>query len=880
MMDHPTLTRCVSVVGSLHSGKTSFVDILVQTVRDTRTQKERDALLKVSRRSSSVVNVSGPNADSPWDGFKQERGRKILTKYTDTRLDERERGISLKSLPLSYIMGDSRGKSHLVNIIDTPGHVNFRDEVLVANQICDGCFIVVDCVMGVSEDLKRQLKSMLGPEGFLPSSLILVLSQLDRMVLELRLPPQDAYLKLRHIVEELNACIGIPDHFNPSEGNVLFASGLFKFCFSLSSFAKDMYGETDEKFASCLWGDFYSIEHEGRMGFTQERNGARTFVEYVLEPMYKIIGYSVSEEKPSLSVFLAEIGVYLPWHVYSMDTKDVLEKVLAILFGGSAAIIDSICEFVPNPLIGGLGKIGRYFTGDQPVTVSAASPLSVWAVKSVHLPDCSSFDVLARVMSGTLIEGQQVRLVGETEEESEIVTVESLFIPGGRYLVPCERVPAGNWVLIRGAFSRAGTMVSTDNENEGVYRTPFFQNRMVKIACEPLLPVELPKMVEGLRRLARAYPGVSTRVEESGEHVVMGSGELYLDCCLHDLRKLYGDLEVKLSEPTVVFNETVSETSQYVCSAATPNKSNSVSMLAEPLNETSILAGEEYRMDGDHLVSREEFFLSKKYRKQKTSLLIDSCGWDALAARSLWAFGPTWDNGSSVLLNDVLPDRVGKSDLEEIRESVVQGFQWATKEGPLVEEMVRGVKLKLMDVYLNSNEIYRGSGQIIPATCRAIYGSILTGTPKLMEPILLTEIDCLPDNVSQIFAVLSKRRGHVLKDYPKPGTPFTTVLAYLPAIESFGFETTVRLHTGGQAFGMSWFDHWAIVPGDPLDQHAPLPAPLEPASHQYLARDFLLKTRRRKGLPEQVLLEKYIDDIHAMGLVREGEVVEEEPSYY
>ena len=190
---------------------------------------------------------------------------------------------------------------------------------------------------------------------------------------------------------------------------------------------------------------------------------------------------------------------------------------------------------------------------------------------------------------------------------------------------------------------------------------------------------------------------------------------------------------------------------------------------------------------------------------------------------------------------------------------------------------MRNCKFKLVDAVLNSNEIARGTGQLIPAACRAVFGSFLTASPKLMEPIYLVEIDCLPDKMSGIFNVLSKRRGHVIKDTPKPGTPFTTVLAYLPAIESFGFETALRLYTQGKAFGLSMFDHWALVPGDPLDSSALL-QPLEPAPQQYLARDFLLKTRRRKGLTEDVHVQKYVDDVVSMGLAREGPVEEDE--YY
>ena len=87
----------------------------------------------------------------------------------------------------------------------------------------------------------------------------------------------------------------------------------------------------------------------------------------------------------------------------------------------------------------------------------------------------------------------------------------------------------------------------------------------MKLAVEPLNPAELPKMVEGLRRISKSYPMSATRVEESGEHVLFGTGELYLDCVMHDLRTVYSDIEVKVADPVVGFCETIVETSTVKC---------------------------------------------------------------------------------------------------------------------------------------------------------------------------------------------------------------------------------------------------------------------------------------------------------------------------
>jgi len=232
--------------------------------------------------------------------------------------------------------------------------------------------------------------------------------------------------------------------------------------------------------------------------------------------------------------------------------------------------------------------------------------------------------------------------------------------------------------------------------------------------------------------------------------------------------------------------------------------------------------------------------------------------WDLLAARSLWAFGPD-SAGPNILLDDTLPSEVDKNLLYSIKDSVVQGFQWGTREGPLCEEPIRNVKFKILGATVAPEPLNRGGGQIIPTARRVAYSSFLMATPRLMEPVYYVEIQSPADCVSAIYTVLSRRRGHVTQDAPKPGSPLYTVKAFIPVIDSFGFETDLRSHTQGQAFGLSVFDHWAIVPGDPLDKTIQL-RPLEPSPPPHLAREFMVKTRRRKGLSEDVSVGKFFDE--------------------
>ena len=215
------------------------------------------------------------------------------------------------------------------------------------------------------------------------------------------------------------------------------------------------------------------------------------------------------------------------------------------------------------------------------------------------------------------------------------MTVGRLWIFQARYKVEVNRVPAGNWVLIEGIDQPVvKTCTITDlhkdaHEELYIFRPLKFNTQsVVKIAVEPVNPSELPKMLDGLRKVNKSYPLLNTRVEESGEHVVLGTGELYLDCVMHDLRKLYSEIDIKVADPVVSFCETVVETSSLKCFAETPNKKNKITMIAEPLEKGLAEDIENEVVSINWNKKRLGEFFQTKY------------DWDLLAARSIWAFGP------------------------------------------------------------------------------------------------------------------------------------------------------------------------------------------------------------------------------------------------
>ena len=191
---------------------------------------------------------------------------------------------------------------------------------------------------------------------------------------------------------------------------------------------------------------------------------------------------------------------------------------------------------------------------------------------------------------------------------------------------------------------------------------------------------------------------------------------------------------------------------------------------------------------------------------------------------------------------------VGVAYLGEIKESVNSGFQWGTRQGPLAQEVCRGVVMKLLDVVLHADAIHRGMGQILPTARRALFAGIYTADPSVMEPMYLADISVPVSDAGGVYQVLSLRRGEIVEETPRPGTPMTAIRAYVPVNESFGFTTALRAATGGKAFPQCSFDHWQLMNGTPFT----------PGNKVF---DIIRDTRKRKGLKEELPpLDEYLGE--------------------
>jgi elongation factor 2 len=360
----------------------------------------------------------------------------------------------------------------------------------------------------------------------------------------------------------------------------------------------------------------------------------------------------------------------------------------------------------------------------------------------------------------------------------------------------------------------------------------FSVSPVVRVAVEPKNPSDLPKLVEGLKRLSKSDPCVQCYIEESGEHIVAGAGELHLEICLKDLEEEFCGIPLKKTDPVVSYRETVAAESNITCLSKSPNKHNRLFCRAEPL-------GEELAVDIDSGAVNP-----KDDMKVRGKVLKEKHGWDDNDARKIWCFGPD-TNGPNVLIDQ----SKGVAYLNEIKDSCVAAFQWATKEGVLCEENMRGVKFRVLDVVLHADAIHRGGGQIIPTARRVLYACQITAQPRLLEPVYLVEMQCPQSAVGGIYGVLNRRRGQVIADDDCRTGPLRNVKAHLPVMESFGFTADLRSNTSGQAFPQCVFDHWQILQGDPLEINTKSWVVVQ-------------QTRKRKGLaPEVPPLDRFFDKL-------------------
>jgi len=610
-------------------------------------------------------------------------------------------------------------------------------------------------------------------------------------------------------------------------------------------------GVDKEKMMKRLWGDsFFNAKKKTWTNVMQPEGCTealpRAFCQFIMTPINQLMRAIMDDKKEKYEKMMGTLGIVLKGDDKSLTGKPLMKRTMQIWINAADTLLSMIVTKLPSPRVAQKYRVENLYEGPMDDEAAKAiracekeGPLMMYVSKMVPTSDKGRFYAFGRVFSGTIATGQRVRIQGPHykvggKEDLNVKNIQRTVLMMGRTTEQIADVPCGNTVALVGIdqyLLKSGTLTSLEDAHN-IADMKYSVSPVVKVAVKVKDGKELPKLVEGLKKLSKSDPLVVCTTEESGEHVIAGCGELHVEICLKDLRDEYAQCEFIVSDPVVSYRETVNELSGQTCLAKSPNKHNRIYLTAEPMSDELCAAIESGKLG------------PKAEAKERARAYREKFDWDEAAARKIWCWGPETEGA-----NVVVDTTQAVQYLIEIKEHVNSAFQWTTKEGPLCEENMRGIRFNIMDVTLHTDAIHRGAGQIMPPTRRCCFAAELTAKPTLQEPVFLVEITCPQEAMSGVYNCMNLRRGCVFEENQREGTPLVQVKAHLPVAESFGFVAALRQATSGQAFPQCVFDHWENLPGDPLQDGSKM-------------QDLVLGVRKRKNIKVELpKLGDYLDKL-------------------
>jgi elongation factor 2 len=798
-----------------------------------------------------------------------ERAGKVC--LTDTREDEKERGITIKSCSVSlhHKINDNvlervsknqetKGSEFLMNLIDSPGHIDFSSEVTAALRVTDGAIVVVESIGGVSVQTETVVRQAIQEN----IDLVMMINKLDRSITELQLNPEDLYQRLYKIIQDMNTLIRrfstnddrYPDnYFDPIKGNVVFGAAYHGWAFSLYEFA-GMYakrsGGDPSKIMPKLWGENYfdsSTKKWTQVNDPNNKSSSRGFVKMILDPIYQVYTISPKLQGADVTPILANInklGVDIPKsEIENKSNEEIMCAIMRNWLPAGTPVLNMVVEKLPSPVVAQKYRAKDLYTGDLFDAVGQAitncdpnGPMTMFVSKMFPAGD-GRFYAFGRVFSGKVHTGQKIRImeanykVGGTKGLFNNIVIQRVVIMMANKVSSVESVPAGNIVGLVGIdqyMVKTGTLTDS-NIAYPIKPMKYSVSPVVQVAVEPKDIKDMNKLKDGMHKLAKADPLVQCTHSDSGENIISGAGELHIEICLHDLKEL-AKCDITVSEPVVPYRETIVAKSN-PCYSKSNSGLNRILIQAQPVPDKMVAD-----IIAESLVITNDF-------KHITRTLINDYNFDVADNKRLWAFGTEKDTHSNVLTDN----SKGVPYLDQVKGSIINSFDSNMSRGILTEEPLQGVHFKLIDASIHSDPIHRGADEIEPTVRRSMFACLLSGSPRLLEPVYLCEISCPFDQVGCIYGFIGKKRGEIFSEEMQEGNYMTNLKAYLPVADSFGFAGELRGLTHGKAFPTCVFDHWRIIDSDPL----------EPDSYAF---KLVKQIRKRKGLPIDIPdINKYID---------------------
>merc|ERR1719409_595731 len=588
-------------------------------------------------------------------------------RYTDTRADEQERGVTIKSTGVSLYFEldheDGKGLTpHLINLIDSPGHVDFSSEVTAALRITDGAMVVVDCIEGCAVQTETVLRQAL-QERVKPC---LFVNKVDRCILELQMEPEDMYNRFRKAVEDVNVIIATYNdelmgdvQVAPEKGTVAFGSGLHGWGFNVERFAKiyaSKMGVDKEKMMKRLWGDSYFNAKKKTWTNVMQPEGcdkplARAFCQFIMTPINQLMRAIMDDQKEKYEKMMTTLGIVLKGDEKMLLGKPLMKRAMQIWINAADTLLSMIVSKLPSPRAAQKYRVENLYEGPMDDEAAGAirscdpaGPLMMFVSKMIPTSDKGRFYAFGRVFAGTVATGQKVRIQGPHykvggREDLNVKNVQRTVLMMGARTEQIQDVPCGNTVAlvgIDGYILKSGTLTTIEDAHN-ITAMKYSVSPVVKVAVKAKDGKDLPKLVEGLKKLSKSDPLVVCTSEESGEHVIAGCGELHVELCLKDLRDEYAQCDFIMSDPVVSYRETVGGESNQTCLSKSPNKHNRLYVVADKLPE------ELSKEIEDGTVG------PKADPKERMKIYRDKFDFDENAARKIWAWGPETEGANIIV---------------------------------------------------------------------------------------------------------------------------------------------------------------------------------------------------------------------------------------
>jgi elongation factor 2 len=450
-------------------------------------------------------------------------GKQLVLDYDE---QEQARGITINSASASMVHS-VEGQAYLINLIDTPGHVDFGGDVTRAMRAVDGCIIVVCAVEGAMPQTETVIRQAIR-EKVKP---ILFINKVDRLINELRVTPEEMQNRFIKIINKFNELIDrvIEKDFKGKwnvkveDGSVAFGSAFHNWAVSVPRMKKTNLGFKDV-YNYCKNNDQKSLAKKS--------------------PIHEVVLNMVIAHLPPPNI----AQKYRIPHIWRGDLSTSLGK--------------SMVECNEN------------------------GPLAMMITKIILDPHAGEV-AIGRMFSGKIQRGQELYVIGMPNKNR----VQQTNVMVGPDRIPIDYVSAGNIVAATGIRDAiAGSTVTDDPEAEPFERIVHVSEPVVTVAVEAKNTKDLPKLVEVLRLISKADPSIQVQInQETGENLMSGMGELHLEITEYRIRNDH-KMEIVCSEPIVVYRETVSKPSPYKFEGKSPNKHNRFYIEVEPLPENIVKA--------------------------------------------------------------------------------------------------------------------------------------------------------------------------------------------------------------------------------------------------------------------------------------------------